>query len=150
MSANSKLTTATHALCWLELSTRRGEPTLTSERIASSLASNPVVVRQCLAPLRDAGLVETKKGPGSGWTLARRGESISLLDVHEALGRPPTFALHPHDPNPECPVGFGIRPTLDAVYQELDKAMCESLRERSIAGVLDEILSEHPIPATSR
>src|ERR1700712_1307610 len=104
IAANSQLTVAVHALCWLELSTRRGTPTMTSERIAASLASNPGLVRRSLGPPRDAGLVVTGRGPGAGWSLARPAGEITLSDVHRALGVEPAFDLHPHQPNLECPV----------------------------------------------
>ncbi len=116
MSANSRLTTAIHALCWLELAARRGYPSLTSERVAASLASNPALVRKALGPLREAGLVASGRGPGAGWSLAKPAAEIRLDEVYDALGDDTAFALHPHEPNQECPVGFGIRPVLsDAV-----------------------------------
>jgi DNA-binding IscR family transcriptional regulator len=146
MSANSRLTTAIHALCWLELSARRGEDALTSERVAASLASNPALVRRSLGPLRDAGLVRTGRGPGAGWSLARPAERIRLDEVYDALGDDAAFALHPHQPNQECPVGFGIRPVLSDVYADADAALRRSLRRRTVADVLDQLLSEHPLP----
>ena len=146
IAANTRLTVAVHALCWLELSTRRGTPTMTSERIAASLASNPVLVRRSLGPLREAGLVATGRGPGAGWSLGRSATEITLADVRSALGVEPAFDLHPHQPNLECPVGFGIRPVLGEVYAEVDRAIADRLAGTTIAGLLDSILREQPLP----
>lgn len=148
ISANSRLTTAVHALCWLELARRRGRSTLTSEQVAASLASNPVLVRRSLAPLREAGIVVSGRGPGSGWGLGRPAEAISLREVYDALGPDETFALHPHEPNLECPVGFGIRPVLSEVYAGIDAAISEELEGRTVADVLETVLKEHPLPAS--
>ncbi|HEY3527734.1 MAG TPA: Rrf2 family transcriptional regulator [Nocardioides sp.] len=146
IAANSHLTVAVHALCWLELSSRRGTPTLTSERIAASLDSNPALVRRSLAPLRDAGLLVTGRGPGSGWALGRPASRITLRDVHEAIGVMPAFDLHAHEPNQECPVGFGIRPVLSAVYDDVDRAVADRLDRTTIADLLDTILRDRPLP----
>jgi Rrf2 family protein len=147
VSANSRLTIAIHALCWLELAARRGDASLSSERVAASLASNPALVRKALGPLRDAGLVTAGRGPGAGWSLARPAASIRLDEVYDALGDDTAFALHPHEPNPECPVGFGIRPVLSEVYADADAAVRRTLRRRTVADVLDELLTDHPLPA---
>ena len=147
MAANSRLTTAIHALCWLELAARRGYPSLTSERVAASLASNPALVRKALGPLRDAGLVASGRGPGAGWALARPASEIRLDEVYAALGDSEApFALHPHEPNQECPVGFGIRPVLGGVYADADAALRRTLARRTVASVLDELLATHPLP----
>jgi DNA-binding IscR family transcriptional regulator len=154
VSANSRLTTAIHALCWLELAARRGEESLTSERVAASLASNPALVRRSLGPLRDAGLVRAGRGPGAGWSLARPAKRIRLDEVFDALPDAlddnATFALHPHEPNQDCPVGFGIRPVLSDVYADADAAVRRSLRRRTVADVLDQLLAEHPLPRQVR
>jgi DNA-binding IscR family transcriptional regulator len=147
MSANSRLTTAVHALCWLELAARRARPGLTSEQIAASLASHPVLVRRVLGPLRDAGVVNVSgRGPNAAWSLGHPAAEISLLDVYDALGREPAFNLHPHEPNLECPVGFGIRPVLSQVYVDVDNAIAGQLEQRTIADLLETILADHPLP----
>ena len=140
MSANSRLTTATHALCWLELSRQRGNPVLTSEQVAASLASHPVLMRRVLGDLRDADLVTSGRGPGAGWSLAKPAQDITLLNVWHAMGREEAFALHPHEPNLECTVGFGIRPVLSDIYRDVEDAVAIVLSGETIATVLDKIV----------
>ena len=150
MSANSRLTTAVHALCWLELAHRGGRPTLTSAEIGESLASHPVLVRRTLAPLRDRGLLEvTGRGPGAGWRLTRPAAEVTLADLHAALAEQAPFDLHPHEPKQTCPVGYGIRPVLGQVYAEVETAIRTTLANRTVADVLDTTLAEHPLPTTA-
>lgn len=148
MSANSRLTSAVHALCWLELARRDGRPMLTSAEIADSLASHPVLLRRTLAPLRNHGLLEVAgRGPGAGWRMTRPATEVTLADLRSALEEQAPFELHPHEPKQTCPVGYGIRPVLRDVYAQVDVAITTTLAERTIADVLDTTLSDHPLPA---
>lgn len=149
MSGNSRLTTAVHALCWLELSTRRGKPTLTSAELADSLLSHPVLLRRTLAPLRDAGLLRVAgRGPGTGWQLTRPASEVTLREINQLLGDERVFALHPHPPKQDCPVGFGIPDILDEVYEDVQEAVAEALGRHTIADVLDRLLEQRPLPAS--
>jgi DNA-binding IscR family transcriptional regulator len=60
---NSKLTVGVHILALLAM---MGETQLTSEQIAGSVNTNPVVIRRLLGLLRTAGYVESTSGPGGG------------------------------------------------------------------------------------
>jgi Rrf2 family protein len=141
MAANSRLTIAVHALAWMALARRRdGREELTSEEVAASVNTNPVVVRRSLGDLRRAGLVEVRHGPGGGWRLTRPVEAITLLDVYDAVETDPLFALHHGEPNLQCPVGKGIRPALRIVYGEVEGAMRERMARTTVAGVLDQTL----------
>jgi hypothetical protein len=65
------------------------------------------------------------------------------------LGKERPFALHPHEPNLECPVGFGIRPVLDDVYVQVESQLSGVLASYTVADLLEEVLSKHPLPQTS-
>jgi Rrf2 family protein len=140
VAANSRLTIAVHALAWLALAHQRGQERLTSDQVADSVNTNPVILRVSLGRLRRAGLVEVSHGTGAGWRLARPPEQISLLDVYDAVEPEPVFGMHHTEPNQQCPVGRGIRPALDEVYAGVDGAVRRALGRTSVAEVLHETL----------
>ncbi|HET9968742.1 MAG TPA: Rrf2 family transcriptional regulator [Streptosporangiaceae bacterium] len=140
MAANSRLTIGVHALAWMALAQRQGRDVLTSDQIAASVNTNPVIIRRSLGDLRRAGLVDVRRGAGAGWSLARAAEEITLLEVHDAVAQAPPFGLHHAQPNLECPVGRGIRPALSRVYGEIDQARRRELAAVSVADVLRETL----------
>jgi Rrf2 family protein len=143
MAANSRLTVAVHALAWLALAQRRGTDRLTSDQVAASVNTNPVIIRRCLGELNRAGLVRVKRGAGAGWSLARPPAQITLLEVYDAVERDPLFALHHTEPNLECPVGRGIRPALGEVYGAVETELRRALARTSVADVLEETLKIH-------
>ena len=141
MGAHSRLTIGVHVLTWMELARRGRRDRMTSEQIAASVNTNPVVVRRCLGDLLRAGLVEVRHGAGAGWTLARPAGEITLGAVYAAVEPDPLFALHRTEPNQACPVGRGIRPALDEVYGEAAHALRDHLDRTSIADVLHRTLA---------
>lgn len=145
MAANSRLTIAAHALTWMALAQRQGRDLMTSEQVAASVNTNPVIVRRSLGDLRRAGLVEARRGAGAGWRLAHPPEEITLLQVYQAVGAAPLFGMHRTEPNLQCPVGRGIRPALSHVYNDLDRVLRQRLGRTSIADMLSDTLAQ-PTP----
>jgi Rrf2 family protein len=141
MSANSRLTVAVHAVAWVGLYESRGLGVATSEQIAGSVNTNPVVIRRVLGELRDAGLVRSQRGAGAGWMLARELADITLLDVYDAIESGPLFGLHRAEPNQDCVVGAGIQPALKSVYGRLDRALRAELAATTVADVLKDVLA---------
>lgn len=142
MAGNSRLTIAAHALAWLALAHRRGREVLTSEEVAASINTNPVIVRRSLGDLQRAGLVVARRGTGAGWRLSRPPGEISLLDVYAAVLPEPLVALHHTEPNLLCPVGNGIRPALTEIYDEATDAFRAALARRTVAGLLERIMND--------
>src|SRR6185369_8835448 len=104
VAANARMTIAVHALTWLALAQQRGREVLTSDEVAASVNTNPVILRRSLGDLRRAGLVSVRHGTGAGWTLARDPSRITLRDIYDAIsGEDPVFAMHHTEPNLECP-----------------------------------------------
>mgnify|MGYP000064831284 CR=1 FL=1 len=120
MGASARFTVALHVLTLL--AARRREA-LTSEFIAGSVNTNPVVIRRVLGLLREAGLAASQPGAHGGWKLRRDPARITLLDVRRAVEEPPPFAMHARAPNPACPVGRNIQKALGRIYGEAEKAM---------------------------
>ncbi|MGJ9413670.1 Rrf2 family transcriptional regulator [Aeromicrobium sp. CF4.19] len=141
MSANSRLTVAAHTLTWIGLYQRRGHEVATSEQIATSVNTNPVVIRRLLAQLRKAGLAESRRGAGAGWGLSRDLSSITLLDVYRAIEPGQVFGMHRSTPDLECVVGRGIKPAMKTVYDRVESALSEELSAVTLEDLLREVLA---------
>ncbi len=140
MSANSRMTLAVHVLTWIAFDRRGTDDAIgTSQRIATSVNTNPVVIRRCLGELREAGLVESRRS--SGWALSRAASDITLHDVYRAVGGS-VFAMHASPPDHECHVGYGIQPVLIRAYGRATSALCGSLADTTIADILRDTLAE--------
>jgi DNA-binding IscR family transcriptional regulator len=114
MRNDSRLSRMLHVL----LHMARHEGPMTSERIATMLQTNAVVVRRTMAGLRDAGYVRSEKGHGGGWAIACDLDKVTLLDVHRAVGGPRIFAIGNEHSNPSC-----------AVEQVVNEAVADALAE---------------------
>jgi len=136
MPRSSRFVVATHALTMLAY---RGGEAMTSEFIAGSVNTNPVVVRRVLGLLAKAGLVATQEGAGGGVRLARSADKINLRAVYAAVETDPLFALHPRDPNPQCPVGSTIQGALEPALAAAEGALLESLAETTVADLVGRL-----------
>lgn len=129
---NSRYTVAVHALLLLE-GPEGGW--VTSDWIAGSVNTNPVVIRRLLRELQAAGLVDGQQGAKGGYRLTRAPDAVSLWDVYAALREDGPFGLHPNPPNPRCPVGSRIQGKLRAVYDATEASMRRVLDGTSLAAL---------------
>jgi Rrf2 family protein len=134
---NCRFTVAIHVLCLL--AAQHPQP-LTSEVIAGSVNTNPVVIRRILGVLRKAGLVKSQPGVSGGWELVAKPESITLGGLYQIIRPGAVFAMHSQQPNVLCPVGRNIQRGLGVHYQKAQAAMEAELERTSIADVLREVL----------
>ena len=115
VSINTRFPVAVHALALIALN-RNGERPSTSELIAKSAGTNPVVIRRILSQLKQAGLLES--GPGKPETkLKKAAEEISLGEIYRAVqDREDLFSVHPN-PSQQCWIGHNIHSTLEGPFE---------------------------------
>jgi Rrf2 family protein len=139
MSANSRMTVAIHVLSYMTSAASKNLEPVTSDQIAYSVATNPVVIRRMLGLLQKAGLVSSRRGAHAGWMLARKPSAITLLDVYHAVEDQPLFAMHASPPNRACHIARGIQPALRQAYGRLEEGLHRQLAGISIAEIFTEI-----------
>lgn len=135
MTVNIRFPVALHILTLLSA---KGTGLLTSEEIASSVDTNPVVIRRVMASLRESRLVESRPGVKGGWRLTKPPASITLCKVFESVREDDLLAMHAH-PNPDCPIGGHIRESLHEMFVDAEKALHNSLLKQTIADVLADV-----------
>lgn len=135
---NSRFAVAIHILV---LIASRPHDDLPSDYIASSVNTNPVVIRRILGMLRQAGLIRTSIGK-AGAVLAKEPSRISLLEVYQAVERDSElFAVH-ENPNPHCPVGKRINAVLNEAFHSAQSALENKLAAQNIQGIMDHLFNE--------
>ena len=137
MQISSRFTMAIHMFACVDTFS---DQKMTSDFMAASIGTNPVIVRKLLQQLKAAGLIEVSRGTG-GVTIRRPLEEITLLDVYRAVECTPDEELfHFHEkPNPDCPVGRNIHHVLDNRLLEVQKAMEEKLAGMTLADVKKDV-----------
>ena len=80
---------------------------MTSDSPASSIHTNPVIIRKILTQLKRAGLINVVRGTGG------------LFRFHEA-------------PNPDCPVGRNIQALLDDKLKAIQNAMETEMKKYTL------------------
>ena len=136
LAVNTRFAVAVHILTFLE--TQNGEPA-TSELIASSVDTNPSLIRRLLSQLARAGLTTSQMGTGGGALLARRADEITLLDVYRAVDEDrDVIPLHPA-PNPQCPVGRNIHSVLEGRIDAAERALQAELARTTVADLAGDV-----------
>ena len=138
MQISSRFTIAIHMLACMDFF--KEEYKITSDFLAASINVNPVIIRKLLSQLKDAGLIEVKRGPG-GATIAKPMEEITFLDVYRAVDCVEENTLfHFHEnPNPNCPVGKNIHNILDDKLIRVQDAMEQELQSSTLADIKAEL-----------
>lgn len=116
---NSRFAVAVHTLTVLA---HHGDRSVSSDLIAASVNTNPVVIRRLIGWLRHAGLVATQAGRGGGFTLARDPKDISLLDIYRAIDDGELIPIR-EDANCDCAVGRELSGVLQPYCAGAKRAM---------------------------
>lgn len=138
MAINSKLAVAVHILALLEID--KGAR-ITSEYIAGSVNTNPVVIRRIIGMLSKAKLVHTTPGVAGAKLMRPIGE-ITLLDIYHAVqaeDQDALFTIH-EQPNPDCLVGRNIQGALELSFNQAQQALENELASVTLEQVVTNVL----------
>jgi DNA-binding IscR family transcriptional regulator len=142
MQIGTKFSIAIHILLCIQYFQKAYK--VTGDFIASSVRSNPTIVRNIMALLRDSGIIEITAGTG-GAKLSREPDKISMRDVYLAVnpikdGK--LFKIH-QDTAPNCPIGSTIETLLEPLFFSAQSAMENDLTKSTLQDLLNKLDSLH-------
>jgi Rrf2 family protein len=136
MAANSRLAMATHLMVALAI---RPEEKTSSEALAESLNTNPVVVRRIVSDLKNAGLIVSRKGRDGGVQLKKTPTQISLYEIYLAVESGVLFAYNPNDPNRKCPLSCRMKSALQPAFDQAEKSLAKGLKQIKLSELVSRV-----------
>jgi DNA-binding IscR family transcriptional regulator len=130
---NSQFSIAVHILSLLSL---EHQP-VSSQYIASSVNSNPSLVRKICRYLKNGDFITSTQGV-TGYKLTQSASHILLGEVFRYTTDIASHFVKIHeDTNTHCPVGKNITPALNDIYTEVDTSIINKLNNYTIEDVIN-------------
>lgn len=141
MQITSRFTIAVHIITAIDYF--KDNEKVTSNFLAGSVGANPVIVRNVMGNLKEAGIIDISQGK-SGITLVKKLDEITFYDVYKAVDCVNDEGLfHFHEnPNPECPIGRNIHKAMDSKLKRVQRCMEDEMRKITLADVMTDIQNE--------
>lgn len=137
MQISIKCSVAVHCLIFIHEA--KGITKVTSNLLAESTGSNPVVIRNILSALKKAGLITVPRGTG-GAELCADPSQITLYQIYSALepgGVTSIIGIHPCQGR-TCPVAQNIRKVLQAPYRKIEDAVQTTMESITLQSMIDD------------
>jgi len=134
----TKFSIAIHILLSVEVF--KDKHKITSDFLAASANTNPVMIRKIMGLVREAGLIEVAKGTG-GITLLKTPKEITLKDIYLAVNPIEDWKLFNIHKNSAagCPVGGNILNLLDPYFTKAQNAMENNLSNSTLQNLLNDL-----------
>lgn len=137
---NQQFATAVHVLTALACNKKE---LMNSDSLATSVNTNPVVIRRLLSLLTKAKLVTTSRGKSGGVRLAKDPGSITLKDIYLALLPTETIAPRYKTPHKECAVSCSMFSIMSNVADGTQKAMLKYLETQKLSDLSKKVTRAH-------
>lgn len=137
MQISIKCSVAVHCLIFIHEA--KGIAKVTSNLLAQSTGSNPVVIRNILSALKKAGLITVARGTG-GAELCADPSQITLYQIYSALepnSLTSVMGIHPCEGR-SCPVAQNIRKVLEPPYHKIENAVKNAMEEITLQSIIDD------------
>lgn len=125
MMNNLRFATIIHILVLVD---QFKDQVISSDFIAGSINVNPVVVRREIKVLKDAGILNSKKGKEGGFFLLKKSSEISFGTIYQIINGGNSFAKQ-NQTNPKCPIGLQMNAELDCIFSGVEQSIVNHLNE---------------------
>lgn len=112
---------------------------VTSEKLAQTMQTNPVVVRRIFGGLRDAGFVTSEKGHGGGWKFACDPNKLTLAQIYKAVGSPSILAIAHRTESPGCLIEQLVNAALNAAMNEAEAVVHTHLEKITLGELAGDV-----------
>ena len=130
MTTNSRMASALHIMSFVAYA---GDEGTTSEAIAKSLKTNPVVVRKILRLLDREGVVALRQGRQGGVGLRHPASRITLDQIYKAVeSESGVFAMR-RQVHEGCMVACAMKRRLGPIFNAANNAVEQALSKTSLA-----------------
>ena len=130
MATNSRLASAVHIMSFVAYA---GDEGTTSEAIAKSLQTNPVVVRKILKLLEREGLVALRQGRHGGVGLRHPASGITLDQIYKAVESESGVLAMRSQVHERCMVACAMKRRLRPIFDAANDAVEQALSRTSLA-----------------
>ena len=135
MKKSSKFSDILHVL----LHVAESDVPVTSESLAKTMHTNPVVVRRLMAGLREQKFVQSEKGHGGGWSLSFDLSKITLLDVYKAVESPSLLAITNRNENTVCQIEKAVNLATREAFDDAETLLLKRFQSVTLAKLLKMI-----------
>jgi len=136
MQSSSKFTIAIHICLYLKF---KDQNLVSSQQIAESVKTNPVVIRRMIGCLRENGIVGSVAGSKGGYFLKRPSKKITLWKIYNCVKNNDLF--NKPRPNPDCVVSSNLSELVDDAYRKAENSM-KSVLDKTTIDQLNHKLSD--------
>lgn len=133
---NQQFATAVHILTALACK----KNLMCSDDLATSVNTNPVVIRRLLSQLTKSKLVTTTRGKSGGVRLAKEASLITLKDIYLAVAPTETIAPRTKTPHKECAVSCAMHNIMTSVAIGSQKATLKYLETHKLSDLSKKVL----------
>jgi len=134
---NQQFATAVHILTALACNKKE---LMSSDNLAVSVNTNPVVIRRLLSQLTKNKLVITTRGKSGGVKLAKEPNQINLKDVYLAVAPSEVIAPRNKSPHKECAVSCAMFSIMTGIAEGTHKATLKYLESHRLSDLSKKIV----------
>lgn len=137
MQISMKCSIAVH--CLIFIYEAKSITKVTSNLLAESTGSNPVIIRNIISSLKKAGLISVARGTG-GAELCMQPSEITLYQIYNALepdGLSALIGIHPCKDR-KCPIAQNIQKVLQSPYQKIEDSIKETMKNITLQSMIDD------------